>query len=101
MALPRRLPPPRPTLRLHEGGRAGRQRGRWRLLHVLFPPYRPWGPIVLLMLGLLLAARGWPPPATPPGPVAYHAEPGAAAVLATPRDRRFGLNQAWEAPDAA
>src|SRR5437762_9195899 len=84
---------------IHGARASGKSRGRRRLLELLLPPFRPLGPPVVIALGLLLAATGWPRAATGPG--AYYAEPGAAALLAAPRDPRFGLNQAWETPDAA
>ena len=72
--------------------------GRWRLVGLLVPPFRPLGRAFPLLLGLLFALT-WSTP--PRQPAALEIDPGAAAVLAQPRDVRFGLNQAWEAPDQA
>src|SRR5436190_11049619 len=73
-------------------------RGRWRLVGLLVPPFRPLGRAFPLVLGVVFALT-WSTP--PRQPAALEIYPGAAAVLAQPRDVRFGLNQAWEAPDQA
>jgi len=72
--------------------------GRGRLVGLLIPPFRPFGRAFPLLLGMVFAFS-W---SVPPGqPAVLQIEPGAAAVLAQPRDPRFGLNQSWEAPDQA
>jgi hypothetical protein len=70
--------------------------GRGRLVGLFIPPFRPVGRALPLLLGMVFALT-WSTP--PRQPAAFHLEPGAASVLSQPRDVRFGLNQAWEAPD--
>jgi len=72
--------------------------GRGRLIGLLIPPFRPFGRAFPLLLGMIFALS-WSTP--PRQPAVLEIEAGAAAILAEPRDPRFGLNQSWEAPDQA